>query len=48
MLEEQAYNATNEVVEERLENKAETVRETADEKADAIEEGEPPANTAGM
>ena len=42
-LEAVADNTTNEVVEDRLENKADEVREEADDQADAVE-----SNVSGM
>lgn len=44
-LDQQAYNATNEVVEERFENRAEAVRDAGEQKADAIESSD---NVNGM
>ena len=48
MLDAQAYNATNEVVESGLENKAEAVRDAGENRADAVEDRGAPNNVNGM
>jgi len=47
-LDQQAYNATNEVVEERIENQAEAVRDAGENRADAVEDRGAPNNVNGM
>lgn len=47
-LDQQAYNATNEVVEERFENQAAAVREEGERRADAIENTASSDNVNGM
>lgn len=47
-LDQQAYNATNEVVEERIENQAEAVRDAGERRADAVENTMTPSNVNGM
>lgn len=48
ILDAQAYNATNEVVESGLENRAEAVREAGENRADAVEDRGEASNVNGM
>ena len=48
ILDAQASNATNEVVESGLENRAEAVREAGENRADAVEDRGEASNVNGM